>query len=266
MCEIGRWLGEPGDIVYEDKFGNVTIGPVAMVTASREREEYDACIAREHARQRETYSLELNSLADAPVANDALLEQPTRFDPIGQEDYWISNSRTYYRPWMGGPFWLAHDWREIPKSANRVGIVQERMWRVAFQRRSGGKELIWTKPLRSYELSSSERRLADQGGERQGLDPSLAATCPWGGVTGSFSRNRADWFDPLSRKFVHVWWQLKKVGVSAGSFWRVVYHDVGPDGRTVSILSLPLNWADLSRGERASFEQRPSDMNAFDRR
>jgi len=257
VCEIGHWVG---DAAYEDKFGNEYFAEMAQKVAGDELAEYEDCLARERAHERYVRSAELDRRAGAPIADDSILEQPTSLDPIAKEDLWISNNRRYWRPWKDDSLWIPQDWVEMPNSSHRVAIVHERMARVAYRRRSDDGLVVWTKPLRQYELSKRERQaLAPPSGSV--LDPTNVTTCPWNLETGSFSRDRSKWIDP-KYNLMNVKLKLKWLGVVTGDFWRIAFRDMSEDGQPFLVLSLPVNWADLTDGERASFEQRPVERSA----
>jgi hypothetical protein len=260
VCEIGHWVGF-GGVTYQDKYGDIYTADKAVVIANREQVEDDTCMDREVERQRAERSRELTRRAESPMTSDPILEQPESLDPISMNNIRISNNRAFWRPWRDHtPFWTPHEWTPIPDTAHRVAVVQERMWRVAYHRKSDDGIIIWTMPLRRHQLSKTELKGAI---ERMDLDPTVAATCPWDIQTGSFSRDRTQWWDRERRTFVRVKRELKAIGVPSAIFWRVVYRDFGQDGRPCSMVSIPMNWAYLTQGEQATFQHRPLNIDVF---
>lgn len=263
-AEIGHWIGDRNvSCCYEDKYGQQWLGPYAIAIAARELEEYNALRERRRLRAEAIRFQEMDGLAGRPVSNDYLLEQPESLDPISMMDVWVSNDRAHWRPWRDGPYWIPMDWQDIPSSARRMAVVKEHMWRVAFRRRSD-RSIVWTKPLGSYELSEKERSAAVQT-ITDGLDPTAIGTCPW---VSSFSKDHTKWLDPEKGTYVSVRWALKRVRVVCSDFWRVVFQYAGrPDQRANSMVSLAMNWADLTNAEQVCFQRQPLDMKAFpDRR
>lgn len=265
MCEKGHWLSDdPTVIWYQDKYGRHWNGPKAQYLAEQEAAEYEACLQQERQAERNALSGKMAALAGRPLVNDWVLEQPESLHPIVGYDFAISNDRLHWRPGFEhvsfpGP----RDWMEIPPTAQRVAVIGEHLWRVAYRLRGGDERLIWSQPLAFGYLSRREHRMV--GSRRSaGLDAAEAPTDPWEGLGGPFSTGRMQWRDPWKGTYVYVRLHLKRVGVADADFWRVVLRDKSSHGTGwVSQVSMPLRWQDLSQGEQESFRRKPLGSDCF---
>jgi hypothetical protein len=256
-AEIGQWFGDPNTTCeYQDRNGNIRLGPAAIMTAARERDEYEASQA--HRRDRE-YAQFLRRVESLPL-QDPFLEQPATLDPIQQTDIWFSPDRMHLRSWI--PItWEAGWWQPVSSSLTRVAVVHEELWAILYRRKWGDHRDIWTRPLRWSELSKEEQAEATGNPRPEELDATQAVRRGNWASGDLFSANMKQWYSPGRDTYVSARSALVYVGITSHDYWRLSYtgwHSV--EKKRLSVLSVPMHWDQLTDGERRTFERRPLEM------